>query len=229
MRVLSAPVLAALEARNVTIRDFLWIEARDRTTGAPLVVGYWSDLGAISAEVEDPRTGLTVSRSFRGAGGLVDISAITLSANLSVQTVDITMSQIADPNDLIRAYDVKQARVEIFRGLFAPASLVQLAPAFPRFVGYIDNVTINTPTEGSEGSIGLACVSHSQEMSRFNTETRSDADSRIRNSADSFNRHAAVVGTWEMSWGKATSNTGGVPAAAAATRPRQDNSGGNDR
>lgn len=216
MKLLSPAAAAALAARNITLRDFVWIEARDRITGEIVPAGYWSDLGTIMAQVIDPRTGSPVSRSFKGAGGLIDVSQIPMVSNLSVQTVTITASQISDPNNLARVYNLKQARVEIFRGLFTPAALVQLAPAYSRFVGFVDSVNITTPAEGGEGRIELTCVSHSQEMGRRNTASRSDADARNRQIADSFNRHTAAVGTWEIVWGKATSNTGGTPAPAPA-------------
>lgn len=203
MRTLPPGAQTALAARAVTMRDFLWLEVRDSDTQGVVPVGFWSDLGQVSAQVIDPRTGIEVSRSFQGAGGLIGISQVPMTSNLSVQTIDISMSQISNANELIRAYDAKQARVEIFRGLFAPASLVQLAPAYPRFVGFVDEVTITTPSEGEAGDIKLTCVSHSQEMSRSNTATRSDADQKQRAPGDTFSRHAAAVGTWDIQWGNA--------------------------
>jgi hypothetical protein len=204
MRQLPTGALTALQSRNVTIRDFLWIEPRNRDTGAISQHGFWSDLGWVNAQVINPRTGLTVSRDFQGAGGLVQMSQIPMTSNLTVQTVTIAMSQISNANDLLRQYDLKQARVEVYRGLFAPASLVQLAPAFPRFVGYVDGAEVNTPAEGGEGGIELTCVSHSQEMSRYNPATRSDAYQQHRAPGDTFSRHAASVGTWELQWGNAS-------------------------
>jgi hypothetical protein len=202
MRTLSPTALAALSARNVTVRDFIWIEAKTRDTRAVFSKGFWSDVGTVYAQVEDPRTGVNTSRQFTGAGGLIQISPIIMAANLSVQTVNVTLSQIADPSTLARAYDLKFARIEIFRGLFSPGTLLQLSPAFPRFVGFVDGAPITTPGEGGDGSIELTCVGHSQEMGRLNTATRSDADVRNRSSSDTFGRHTASVGTWEINWGK---------------------------
>lgn len=203
MRPLPPAALAALQERNVTLRDFIWFEARTRDTGAQISAGFWSDLGTTSAQVVDPRTGATVSRSFEGAGGLIQISQIPLTSNLTVQSITVSLSQIAEPNSLLRGYDLKQARVEIFRSLYAPATLVQLAPAYARFVGYVDEANVSTPAEGAEGGIELTCMSHSQEMSRYNPATRSDAYMQRRTPGDSFSRHAATVGTWEMEWGNA--------------------------
>ena len=51
MRNISAENLAALEARQLVARDFLWFVARDRATGAPVTDGMWSDVGNVSAAI----------------------------------------------------------------------------------------------------------------------------------------------------------------------------------
>lgn len=204
MRPVSVEAMAALRERAVTLRDFLWIVARDRDTGAEVPYGVWSDLGPISASVIDPETGAPVARGYEGAGGLVDISGVPLVSDLTAQTVTVTVSQVADINDLIRAYEVRRARIEVHRGLFHVGTLAQLTPAFPRFVGFVDEASIRTPPEGELGGIELTCVSHAQELGRSNTATRSDAHMQRRNPGDTFRRHAAAVGSWELRWGQPT-------------------------
>lgn len=200
MRTLPAGAQTALEARAITMRDFVWIEARDRSDDSTVTAGYWSDLGTVSAQVLNPLTGAEEARTFSGAGGLISISQVPMRADLTVQSVTVSVSQVGSPNDLIRAYDAKQGRIEIYRGLFSPA-MAQLAPAFARFIGFVDEIEIKTPAEGGAGSIDLVCLSHSQELSRYNPATRSDADMRARDPNDTFRRHAAAVGTWEVTWG----------------------------
>lgn len=211
MRDISAENLAALQARRLVARDFLWIVARDRVTGNPVPDGMWSDVGTIMAPVINPDTGGAVSRSFTGAGTLVSISDIPLVSNITVQNVTITMSQVSDHvNDLVRAYDCKQARVEIFRGLFDPDTRNLVSPAPPRFVGFIDNIKITTPAEGDEGSVILSCASHTQEMTRSNPDTRSDASQKLRNHNDDFYADTTVVGEWEHFWGKTSGKVAGT-------------------
>jgi hypothetical protein len=204
MRSLNAAALAALQQRAVTMRDFLWLHARDRSTNAIIKVGYWSDLGTVAAQVLNPDTGLVDTRNFDGAGALIEISAIPMVANLTVQSVTVRASQISDANDLVRAYDVRQQRIEIYRGLFATGTLNQIAPAYARFVGFVDDIEITTPAEGGDGGVVLTCMSHLQEMSRTNPATRSDAYLKQRATTDTFRRHTATVGTWELKWGTAS-------------------------
>lgn len=202
-RSISTANQAALEARALVARDFLWIEVKDRDTGATVTDGMWSDYGTIDAAVMDPDTGLSDTRTFTGAGGLIQISDIPLVNNLTVQNVTISLNQILEHvNDLLRGYEPKQGRVEIYRGLFDPDTRQMVAAAECRFVGFIDEVTITTPKEGDEGSVEVSCTSHTQELTRTNSDTRSDASQRLRSATDNFFQDAAVVGDWEFFWGK---------------------------
>lgn len=209
MRNISAENLAALEARQLVARDFLWFVARDRATDAAVTDGMWSDVGNISASVIHPDTGLPVTRDWYGSGTLVQIDDIPLVANLSVQNVNIRLSQVSEHvQTLVRLYDCRQARVEIFRGLFDPDSRQMVAPAECRFVGFVDNVTISTPSENEEGSVTMVCASHTQEMTRSNPTTRSHATQLLRRELDTFYMDAATVQEWEFFWG---SEKGVVP------------------
>lgn len=205
MREIDSAVLTALAARQLVARDFLWFVARDRETGDPVTDGMWSDIGSVAAEVIDPDTGLADERDFYGAGSLVQISDIPLVANVTVQQVTITLSQVDDRvADLVRLYDLKQGRVEIFRGIFDPATRLLVAPAVPRFVGFVDNVEIQTPAEGEDGAVVVTCASHTQEMLRSNPDTRSHESQKRRSASDNFFQDASVVGEWELFWGKAS-------------------------
>lgn len=210
MRNLSAENQAALEQRALMPRDFIWFVVRDRTTGAPVTDGYWSDIGDITAAIIDPDTGLPVSRLWHGAGALISISDINLVSNITVQNITVTLSQIADRvNQLVRTYDCKQGRVEIYRGLFDPNSRLMVAPAEPRFIGTINEAPIHTPAENESGDVQLQCTSNTAELTRANTDTRSDVSQRLRNPADTFYADTAVVGTWQLFWGKAGGNPTG--------------------
>lgn len=204
-RQLSEETFAALRARRLEARDFIWFVVKDRETSAAVYDGYWSDVGTMACDVIDPDTGGAATRQFVGAGSLISISDVQLVSSLTVQTVTVTLSQCADRvNDLVRNYQCKQGRIEIFRGLFDPDSRVIVAPVTPRFVGFIDHVEIKTPSEGDDGGVELTCVSHTQEMTRSNPDTRSDASQRLRRPDDAFYQDAATVSDWEHFWGKAS-------------------------
>jgi hypothetical protein len=215
-RSISSENYTALQSRRLIPRDFVWFVVRDLETGNPVTDGYWSDVGTISADVIDPDTGSTVTRTFSGAPGLISISDIPVVSNLTVQTVTITLSQVADRvNDLIRGYDCKQGKVQVFRGLFDPTTRSMVAPAFPRFAGTIDEAPVTTPKEGDSGDVVLTCTGNTQELTRSNSDTRSDASQKLRDPSDDFLRHAATVADWQQYWGKSAGRigvTGGPPS-----------------
>lgn len=209
MRSISAENLAALEARELVARDFIWFVVRDRTSGAPVTDGVWSDVGNISAAVIHPDTGIPVTRDWYGSGTLVGVDDIPLVANLSAQNITIRMSQVSEHvQTLVRQYDCKQGRVEIYRGLFDPDTRQMVAAAECRFVGVIDQVVIKTPSENEVGSVTMTCASHTQEMTRSNPATRSHATQILRQAGDMFYQDADTVTEWEFFWG---SEKGVVP------------------
>lgn len=216
-RYVSPPNQAALNARALVARDFLWIVARNRSTGAPESVGFWSDVGNISASVRNPDTGTVNTRTWYGSGTLIRISDIPLVSNLTVQTITIDMSQLDDlVEQAVRGYDCSQARVEVYRGLLDPNTRQLVDAAECLFVGFVDEISIDTPAENEEGSVVLTCTSHTQEMTRSNPSTRSHEDQLLRLWSDNFFQDAATVGEWELFWGRIKGKVGGGAGAGGA-------------
>lgn len=204
MREISAENYAALKAGVIAPRDFIWFEVRRRDNGQTVTDGYWSDDHATTAHVVDPDTGGSVLRPFAAGGGLIEISPITMVSNLQVQTVTVKFSQAAARlNDLVRTYNIKQGRIVVWRGLYSPTTRVLVAPAFLRFVGYIDKAPIRTPRENDTagGDVTITCVSDSQELLRANPDTASDASQRLREPTDNFLADTVAVKDWQVSWG----------------------------
>lgn len=203
MRQISTENQLALNQRQLIARDFLWIIARNRETNEPEAVGFWSDIENASVYVLDPDTLLPVLRTYYAAGGLVEIDAIPSVSVIQVQDVQIKLSQLDElVEQAVRLYDIKQARVEIHRGLFDPDTRNLVAPALVRFVGFVNSIKISTSSENSDGGVFLTCVSHTQELTRANPATRSHEDQKLRNSGDVFFIDAATVSEWELDWGE---------------------------
>lgn len=203
-RYISEETQAMLEANAIEPRDFMTIFARRRDTGETIEDSMWSDVTNVDANVINPDTGAVQTRSFYGSGNLVKISDIPLVSNLSVQNVNIELSHLAsNAEELIRGYDVRQGVVQIFRGLFNPGEGRMVEPAFPRFVGFVDSVEVVTPSENSEGSNNLTCASHTQEVTRSNTATRSGASQKQINASDTFYDDSASTAEWKIWWGQA--------------------------
>jgi hypothetical protein len=203
MRVIPVSTQALLEAQTLVVRDFMRITGRVRATGAPITECFWSDVGDVSAQVVDADTGLVVSYDFRGVGALISIDPIPMVSNLTVQEVEVKFSQLDDRiNELLRVYDIRQAKVEIYRGEFDPETMVMVEPATSRFVGFVDGAPVETPSEGNEGSISIKCVSSAQELTRGNPDMRSHESQIARSPGDDFYKDVTSCSDLVIFWGK---------------------------
>lgn len=209
MRTISPTLQAALAARRLRARDYLWIIAKDLITDAPVSVGFWSGLENSTHQVVDPHTGSTVSRAFYGAGSLIAIDDIPAIIGFDTSPITISMSQLdTQVNNAVRGYNCKFAEVQTFRGAFDPDTNVLLEAAFCRFFGYIDNIKIVTPKENEDGNVILTCMPGTVQALRSNPSIRSHEDQggvAGRHPGDDFFKDAAVVGDWgPMQWGPET-------------------------
>lgn len=203
MRSFSSTLQNALLNRTIVFRDFLWLIPRDMSTGNPAPYGFWSGAGNVSAQVVNPLSGSAVSRNFEGAGALISISDIPAVSNITVQTVSIRISQLNDDAQaVVRGYDLKQGRVEVYSGYFDPVSRALLEPAFCRFQGFVDFVGVHTPKEGDDGYMELTCTSHTAELTRTNPDTRAHDSQQVRLSGDAFFKDVVAVSDWNIFWGQ---------------------------
>jgi hypothetical protein len=202
MRVIPVSTQGLLDAQTLVTRDFMRITARVRSTGAPITQGFWSDAGDISAPVLDADTGLIATYDFQGVGALIAVDPIPMVSNMTVQQVSVQFSQLDDRiNELMRVYDLRQAKVEIYRGEYDPETMRMVEPATSRFVGFIDGAPVETPSEGGEGSISIDCVSSAQELTRGNPDTRSDESQRVRAPGDAFFQDVTGAADLVIFWG----------------------------
>lgn len=208
MRPIDPAVIAALQTGRIVERRLIWITAKDRDTGDPQPVGFWSDVGSVTAPVVDALSGATVSRDFHA--GLASIGTIRLATGLTVREVTASFAaNVATVELAFRGYDPKRAAVQIYRGLFDPATRSLIEAAESRFAGFIDRVDFNRGAEGEVSSVEVTLVSHARELTRINTETRSDESQKARTGgADRFYRHAGVAHKWKMFWGEAKPKVG---------------------
>lgn len=203
MRDIPVTTQAALDAGAIVTRDFMRITGRVRETGAPITEGFWSGLGDVSAQVFDTDSGEVVSYPFSGVGSLIAIDAIPMVSNLTIQEIEVRFSSLDDRiSDLIRFYDISQGRVEIYRGEFDPKTMVMVAPAQSRFIGFVDGAPIETPAEGGDGSISIKCVSSARELTRNNPDLRSHESQQARVAGDDFYKDVTSVGDLTIFWGR---------------------------
>ena len=203
MRTVNPTLLSALQARSgVVVRDFVWVEARNRSTGETETAGFWSGAHSTTLDVISGKDQTTVERSYNPGGGLISVSPITATMDLTIQQVTITLSQIDQRViDAVLGYDVRQASVEIHRGFLSTATREMIAPPDPVFVGRVDRAPVTTPPAGEEGKIDLICSSDLREMTRTNPALKSDTFQKLRD-GDTAREYISMAGNWRLFWGE---------------------------
>lgn len=205
---LDSAEITALQQPVIDARNFVWITARERESPfAAYNFGFWSDGGPFTGNVKDALTGSTVSRSFAG-GGLVSVGSIPRTSDLAVRRVEVVLSAIdSDAEAAFRTYSIRQAPIQIYRGLFTPGTFNLVAPAKPAFLGFVDEAPVITPAEGGAARVTLRCVSHTVELTRKNPAVRSHESQQARAPGDDCYKDVGTVGDWEVPWGEARKTT----------------------
>lgn len=203
MRSVDSAVQAARLSRRLVEREFIWIEGKNRSTGALEEVGFVSDINEMTAPVVDGFTRATETRSFYGAGSLISIGDIETANDNNYRTVEITLSPLNDEvAQAIRGYDPRQCHIQVYSGTFDPDTNTLLAPAEPIFVGRIDEAPITTGAEGDVSQITLTCRTDAQELDRASTAKRSNENQAIRSATDTFFKYVPIMDSITIPWGE---------------------------
>ena len=194
--------LATATDDGVIVRLAIWIEARNRATGSIEEIGCWNGDENAPIAVIRGRDGVTVTRDYYG-GAPLEIGDIVRSSDLTVQTLSIDLSQLADAVRLaVRTHDVARAPMEIHEIIMSPVTGRPLAPDLPAFHGIIDGAPIKTPRVGGTGKTTLNCVSEMMALlDRGNPEKASYEAQKLR-AGDEWNLYAGTVESWQISWGQ---------------------------
>lgn len=206
MRLQNAGLVNALiEARNqgVSQRRFLTVWAKERLN--PSIthqVGLWTGDRTISCQVQDGNTGLYETRTFTG-GVTLDIPDIPEVSDLTIQSIEISVSQNAEIIDLIaREWDLRLARIELHEAAFQPGTPVMAGEPEILFLGVVDKNPITTPAGGSEGSATISIVSSAiMDLQRQNP-AKSSYEYQKRRNFDEWGKYSAKVKTWKLPWGR---------------------------
>lgn len=191
-------VLLNAPENGISVRDFVWVE----NIGATEAWGFYSGIDpAISLNVISARTGIEELRTYNGAGLLQNITDITLTTGLNVYNITINLSNISSiVNDMVRGSNIRNARVEIHRGVIDPVTGNLADPPIPHFVGTINQANPKRAPVGGSGSIEIVCTSITNELTRSNPAMFSDATMSRRN-GDRFCRYVEAMADVKLPWG----------------------------
>lgn len=203
--------LAALQSardNGLSIRSLVYFSVKT-FDGTPVELGVWTGDEDISVSVVSGITGQMVTRNYYGNGLVSDIDPIPCVSDLTIQTVTITLSQIADiTQQLARGYDIRLGKVEIHRVALDRKSRRPVSAPELDFMGEIDGSPIDTPQIGEDGGIQIHAVSDAISMLTRKNTLKSSYEGQKRRSGDEFGKYASTVATWDIPWGqKKTKNS----------------------
>lgn len=181
---------------NIVARMLLWISAKDRGTGAAQTVGLWDG---------DDHTTFTIaggSRTYYGAGTVLQLPVITFATGFGVQAHTVELSPLApEVINAIRLYEPRFAPVEIHRALFYAADMSLVAEPHRVFKGWVDAAPITTPEIEGQAKVTLTLMSAARALTRSVAQMKSDATQQLR-SADRFRRWNTLSGAVDVAWGE---------------------------
>lgn len=204
MRSPASAITTAINAARdsgLIIRWSVTIWPKDRETGVRTAFGFWTGDDPITTSVISGSTGNSETRSYYGGVNL-SVPPIPRTSDLTVQSFEISLSQIADAvQTVLRGYDARLAPIEVHVWVLGASGAPVSAPE-PEFIGIVDEAGITTPVAGGDGKASMTIVSEAMLMlTRKNPRKRSD-EGQKRRSGDRFGRYSNTAGYTRVYWGE---------------------------
>lgn len=215
MRSYMSSELAHIRARDgVRPRILVWIEAKNRLTGATEAAGFWSG--------DDDAT-FTIgggARTYHGAGALLGADDLVLESGLSVRRMNVWLATAApEVVAAVMGYDLRLAPAEVHRVLTDPLTHQPLATPHRIWKGWVDGAARVTPAKGLQGGrITLPIASAAMALTRSLTAKYSDESMRQRG-GDRMFRYADVSGKVPIFWGEKKIAASGGSSQPPAGKP----------
>jgi hypothetical protein len=191
MRAVNAAAQGLRETRGgLAERFMIWIEARNRASNAVEGLGLWTGEDTEETTALDLWTNATVTRMYQGAGGLLAVTGLQHTAGLEVRPVHVTLSALdATVTLAVRDFDVRGARVQIWRRTLSAETGLPVGAPEPAFMGFVNRAPIPRPAAGGLATIELECVSAVRLLTVPNGRKKSDAAQRLRDPDDAFRQY----------------------------------------
>lgn len=177
---------------HVMRRVFVHCDAIDLDGVTPYPVGFFDDVGTVLVE----------GRTYYGSA-LVSVSSLSAVGDLSIPGMAVTLSGLPpEVAALVRGSTVGQRPIRVDIGIYDTETHALIGGLVPRFVGFVDDVEINTPEAGGQSTVVLTCESVSRALTIRRHETRSEASEKQRDAADTLYRYTNVQRAKPIYFGK---------------------------
>ncbi|UWR76630.1 hypothetical protein K4L04_01325 [Phaeobacter inhibens] len=189
---MSWPVSQRRDQHN---RVLMWVEAKEHLTGDPKPLGIWDGRDHQKFEIDGE------IRAFFGAGNIQQLKAFTSEAGLVIQNYGLDLAAFSpEVRALVRARDVRFARVQIYVVVFDPETGAQLG-LHRVFSGVIDGAPEEIGAAGGDALVKLNLVSNARLLTRKAPVLKSQA-AQSKREDDKFFQYADVSGSVPVFWGR---------------------------
>lgn len=204
MRTVSPATADALQnAPNSGIkpRTLILFTAKELGTGVEVPFGFHTDIDTLAIDVRNGETGLDETHTYFGDGAVKSVSRIPLVVGLTVRRVTIELSNIHEQvNLMVRGHDVRNAKVQIHRGLRDPITNEWVDVADCHFMGTVTRADPQRPGVGGDGGISVDVAGIVTELTRTNPAKMADSF-QVSRSSDRFFRYVDIMGDTKVVWG----------------------------
>ncbi len=184
------------ERRGTNAHVLLWFQVRNRSTGAPETLGFWT-----GDDHQEFLIGNEV-RTYFGAGAVIDVPPIIAKPGFEVRQYRVKLPPMLDEvKQLLQGYEPRHASVEIHSAPFD----IDTGNPFPSpkryFKGYLNQAPEELGPKGSRTHTQLILVTGARKLTTGLPLKRSSTELKRRNPNDRGREYIDVAGDWTVQWG----------------------------
>ena len=197
MQIFSAQAQAQLEERRGTnAKILLWFEAKNRDTGAPETLGFWS-----GDDHQEFLIGGEI-RTYYGAGNVIDVPAIVVKPGFSVRNLRVKLPPFTDEvKTLLQTYEPRLAKVQIHSVVFDIDTGAQMGNPVRAFKGFLNQAPEELGPKNQPSHTQLVLVTAARRLTYGLPLKRSSSELQLRNLTDKGREYSDVAGDWSIPWG----------------------------
>ena len=160
----------------------VWITARDRVTGAPHSLGFWTGADHQAIDVAGE------TRTYYGVGALLDVEPVASVSSAQERVWSLAVSPLhAQIAEAVRTYDVRLAPVEVHEWHHDPLTHLPLADPVRVVRGTLMELDLPTPPEGQGHGRHAA-----NRLGRLSPDAGLDHEAQRRSAARTHGRGRSV-------------------------------------
>ena len=184
------------ERRGTDARVLMWIRAKNRETGTPEAIGFWS-----GDDHQEFMIGGEL-RSYFGAGAVLDTPPIVVEPGFAVRNYRVLIPPFTEEaKTLFQEYEPRLAEVEIHSVVLDIDTGDQMGTPKRMFKGFLNEAPQEIGKKGGNSQTELVFVTAARRLTFTLPLKRSSAELQLRDPSDRGREYSDVAGEWIVRWG----------------------------